>query len=86
MSPMTGPSHYSRIEKFFESRINNNDVDVKVNDPFDTSSGGGTTIKRRSGQNRRSNIIKNKRNSNDRKTFFNTEIFLNNRKLRKIGR
>jgi len=63
MSPMAGPSHQSRIEKFFEARIHNNDLDVKINDPFDTSS--GTSNKRRSGQNRRSNIIKNKRNSNE---------------------
>ena len=39
MSPMTGPHYSSKIEKFFETRIHNNDLDVKVNDPFDTNAG-----------------------------------------------
>ena len=65
MSPKTGPTHQSKIEKYFGARLlKSNEVDIKVNDTIDLNS--AVLSKRRSGQQtRRSNIMKSRRTSND---------------------
>lgn len=79
MSPMTGPSHQSRIEKYFGSRLHksNEVVAVKVNESLDLHSSGST-------KRRRSNVMKSKRVSDGNKKSIesNTEKTQQNRSFR----